>query len=222
MHSHCSGVRALQKAPTLTVLEAPALEILEGTSGHFAHNPHRPGMQLHESVADAYELLSGKSYAVASAEKQASSLAAHPIYVRPSAQAERSSTAHAPAGAGASSRHNAGSPTRSPDSLSRRGVEPSQLQSRIRADLQSKSLEDLARAAASKEAFEDLMQKFLPLTAMGQRYVVAKLKILQLAQENKDLQEVRSCADCGSLHACLALRHELGRLDLLSCSAACM
>ena len=163
----------------LTVLEKPSLEILD-RAGQFSHNPHRPGMKLHETAADAYELLSGKSYTVAAAEKKPASPAAHPIFVRPSASAslQRNSSP---------SRPHSSSP-----SFSERGAQPSQLQPRVRADLQGMGAEDLAQAVASKASFDELMQKYLAMTAMGQRYVVAQSKILQLAQENKDLHEVRA------------------------------
>jgi hypothetical protein len=145
----------MQALPVFSVPEKPALTFLSKT-GRFSHQPHRPGMQLKDSVTDAFELLSGKAYSAATSSMPLSSASLMP--------------------------------PKPPDNV---GIEPQQLMSRIRTELQRMPHEDLATLAADDMAFEERLQEWLAETSMGQRYSSAKARVTQLALENTELHEVR-------------------------------
>ena len=161
------------------VLEKPSLTFLDTATGQFSHNPHRPGMALRESVADAYELLSGRAY---SATAAASSPRPHN-----NGMGVTGGTSTSPRRQQHSHRAGSSSPARMGPAM-----EPDALRSRIRADLQSMAVEELCEAGGSKAAFDALVQKYLAMTPMGQRYVTAMSRSRELAQENRDLYEVRA------------------------------
>ena len=77
---------AVQSPPVFAVAGGVQLAIIDAATGHLDPSPHRSGLRLAESAANAFELLTGRAYAGATPSHTAAypggaaaALASHPV-----------------------------------------------------------------------------------------------------------------------------------------------